>query len=122
MSEEVPSLFIQIGGLKGLNTVVKKFYRYAYADDLVGHYFENLDMESMIDHQIKFLRFALGDDIEYTGRNLQTAHKGLNISNEDFNRIGELLTKALTDAEVDDAAMVDVMALVESQREHIVKS
>lgn len=122
MTTEVPSLFIQIGGLKGLQTVVKKFYRYAFADDLVGHYFEGMDMEAMIDHQILFLRYALGDKIEYTGRALNAVHKDLNISHEDFNRIGELLAKALADAEVDDAAMADVMALVESQREHIVKS
>lgn len=122
MTVEVPSLFIQIGGLKGLQTVVKKFYRYAFSDDLVGHFFEDMDMEAMIDHQILFLRYALGDQIEYSGRALDAVHRNLNISNEDFNRIGELLQKALQDAKVDANAMADVMALVESQRENIVKA
>lgn len=122
MTVEVPSLFIQIGGLKGLQTVVKKFYRYAFSDDLVGHFFEDMDMEAMIDHQILFLRYALGDQIEYSGRALDAVHRNLNISNEDFNRIGELLQKALQDAQVDANAMADVMALVESQRENIVKA
>jgi hemoglobin len=93
MTVEVPSLFIQIGGLKGLQTVVKKFYRYAFSDDLVGHFFEDMDMEAMIDHQILFLRYALGDQIEYSGRALDAVHRNLNISNEDFNRIGELLQR-----------------------------
>ena len=42
------SLFERIGGLDGLQKVVKRFYKLVYVDDLVGHYFQNIDMEDMI--------------------------------------------------------------------------
>ena len=115
------SLFERIGGLDVLQTVVKKFYKLVYVDDLVGHYFQNLDMEDMIDHQIRFLRHALGDDVGYTGKGIEKAHAHLSITDEEFNRVGELLISSLEYAKVGDEEKEKIMRIVVSVKHLIVK-
>jgi len=121
MSEE-PTLFDRIGGLKGLQKVVKRFYKTLYWDDLVGHYFKNLDLEELVDHQLSFLRHALGSrDFEYSPKALGKVHADLNITEEQFNRVGERLVQALEFANVGQKEIDEIMVIVVSVRGQIVK-
>ena len=120
MKEE--TLFDRIGGLKGLQKVVKRFYKQLYWDDLVGHYFVNLDLEELIDHQISFLRYSLGDrEFEYSPKALGKVHADLNITEEQFNRVGERLVEALNYAKVGQQEISEIMEIVISVRDQIVK-
>ena len=121
MSEE-PTLFDRIGGLKGLQKVVKRFYKLLYWDDMVGHYFKDLDLEELVDHQLSFLRWSLGSrDFEYTPKALGKVHADLNISEEEFNRVGERLIESLESAGVGQKEIDEIMAIVISVKDQIVK-
>ena len=116
------TLFDRIGGLKGLQKVVKRFYKLLYWDDLVGHYFVNLDLEDLIDHQISFLRYSLGDrDFEYSPKSLGKVHADLNITEEEFARVGERLIESLESAKVGQQEIDEIMAIVISVKDQIVK-
>lgn len=121
MAEEL-TLFDRIGGLKGLQKVVKRFYKTLYWDDLVGHYFKNLDLEELVDHQLSFLRWSLGSrDFEYTPKALGKVHADLNITEKHFNRVGERLIEALNYAKVGQKEIDEIMAIVVSVKDQIVK-
>ena len=120
MSQE--TLFERIGGLSGLQKVVKKFYKLLYWDEMVGHYFVNLDLEELVDHQIGFLRKAFGDvNYEYSPKALGKIHKDLNITEEEFNRVGERLIESLESANIGKQEIDEIMTIVLSVKDQIVK-
>ena len=79
-----------------MKILVREFYKQARVNPKVGHYFTQLNMEKLIDHQVQFLSFVLGKPAKvYEGRALADAHHPLNISDADFDEIGRLLVNTL---------------------------
>ena len=117
------TLFDRIGGLKGLQKVVKRFYKSLYWDDLVGHYFVDLDLEKLVDHQIGFLRKAFGDvHYEYTPKALSKIHADLKITEEEFDRVGERLIESLEAAKIGQQEIDEIMGIVSSVKDQIVQN
>jgi hemoglobin len=115
------TLFDKYGGTETMRGLVREFYKYARASPKVGHFFDKLNMEKLIDHQVQFLSFILGRPARiYKGRELADAHQPLNISDEDFNEIGRLLKKTLTSAGVADEDVSLIMGVVIGVRDEIV--
>ena len=115
------TLFDKYGGTETMRGLVREFYKYARASPKVGHFFDKLNMERLIDHQVQFLSFILGRPARtYKGRELADAHQPLNISDEDFNEIGRLLKKTLTSAGVADEDVSLIMGVVLGVRDEIV--
>ena len=115
------TLFDKYGGTETMRGLVREFYKYARASPKVGHFFDKLNMERLIDHQVQFLSFILGRPARtYKGRELADAHQPLNISDEDFNEIGRLLKKTLTSAGVADEDVSLIMGVVIGVRDEIV--
>lgn len=114
------SLFQKIGGLPAVSHVVRQFYRDVVASPTLKHHFEHIDMDSLIDHQTKFLSHALGGPADYTGRSLEASHKHLKITGEEFAEVAEILQETLEDAGVDDEDIETIMGVVGSTRPAIV--
>ena len=116
------TLFEKYGGFSTVSSIVHSFYKDLQENDKTKHYFENINMEALIDHQTKFISHALGGPAQYTGRTLQGAHAGLQISNEDFDEVADVLRDNLEDAGMEDDDVEKVMGIVESVRPMIVQS
>lgn len=115
------TLFDKYGGTETMRGLVREFYKYARASPKVGHFFNKLNMEKLIDHQVQFLSFILGKPARtYKGRELADAHHPLHISNEDFDEIGRLLRKTLTAAGVTKEDISLIMGVVIEVRDEIV--
>jgi hemoglobin len=115
------TLFDKYGGTETMRSMVRDFYKYARASPKVGHFFNKLNMEKLIDHQVQFLSFILGKPARiYKGRELADAHHPLNISNEDFDEIGRLLKKTLKSAGVVAEDISLIMGVVFEVRDEIV--
>ena len=54
------SLFDKLGGFSAVSKVVGEFYDEAEQHPVTAPYFEGLNMESLMDHQVKFL-FTFGE-------------------------------------------------------------
>lgn len=119
MSE--PTLYERIGGLDGLQAVVSTFYKSAYLSDQVGHFFQNVDMEALIDHQMNFLRHALGDDIGYKGKGLELAHMHLDIKKADFDEVVTLLVDAMNKEGIQADVQSDILNILKDTENLIVK-
>lgn len=115
------TLFDKYGGTETMRSLVRDFYKYARASPKVGHFFNKLNMEKLIDHQVQFLSFILGKPARiYKGRELADAHHPLNISNEDFDEIGRLLIKTLKSGGVVAEDIALIMGVVLEVRYEIV--
>ena len=114
------SLFDKYGGFATINKIVFNLYQDMNAHPTLSGYFEGIDMSRLIDHQTKFISQALGGPAAYSGRTLALGHQGLNISDEDFNEVAQLLRDNLEDAGMEEGDVEEVMTIVEGLRGVIV--
>ncbi len=81
----------RIGGAPALTAVVDELYVRLTADPLVGHYFETVDLPQQKRHMVLMLTKVLGGPDQYQGRALDEAHQPLDISDADYDRVGQHL-------------------------------
>lgn len=104
-----------------MKILVREFYKQARVNPKVGHYFTQLNMEKLIDHQVQFLSFVLGKPAKvYKGRELADAHHPLNITDADFDEIGRLLINTLQTGGVTMDDIKLIMGVVLEIRDEIV--
>lgn len=115
------NLFEKYGGFATVSTIVRQFYKDVMASAQLKPYFENVNMENLIDHQTKFISHALGGPAEYTGRSLENSHRGLKITNADFDEVAEILQDVLEDVGMEEEDVTTVMGIVASTRPMIVE-
>lgn len=90
------SLYKRLGGYDALAAVTDDFIGRLAADPKEGRFFVGLSTDSKVrvrQHVVDFLCVATGGPCKYTGRDMETAHTGLNITEEDWT----ISVKALTD-------------------------
>jgi hemoglobin len=110
------SLYERLGGSGGIGQAAAEFYRLALGDPLLAPLFDGVDMVKLTAMQTAFLSMALGGPDGYAGRDLRTAHAGLHLGDEHFDRVVALLAGALKNAGVSDRDIGDVAAVAESVR------
>src|SRR5216684_5428794 len=90
------SLYKRLGGYDALAAVTDDFLGRLATDPKEGRFFVGLSNDSntrVRQHVVDFLCVATGGPCKYTGRDMETVHTGLNITEEDWN----ISVKALTD-------------------------
>jgi len=115
-------LYDGIGGEAAVNAAVDIFYRHVLLDDRIAHFFEGVDMERQAQKQKAFLTMAFGGPHNYTGLDMRKGHahlvkQGLNDSH--FDAVVEHLSTTLTELNVDQAYIDQVIAIAESTREDV---
>jgi hemoglobin len=109
------NLYEKFGGEETIAKVVDYFYNeLVLKDESVNQFFLQTDMEKQINHQTKFISFALGGPESYTGRPMAKAHSGINLQPDHFNAIARHLHDALAHFGVSDADIHQVLTTVAS--------
>jgi hemoglobin len=85
-----------------IRAAVELFYERLLADPALAGVFAGVDMPRLKAHQRAFVLQALGGPSLYSGREMQTAHLGLHISDEQFTRALVHLIASLREVGVDD--------------------
>jgi hemoglobin len=114
------SIYETLGQEVGIRTAVDDFYTRVLADPQLKSYFEGVDMSRLRAHQTKLLVQVTGGPVAYDGRDLATAHRGLSITSEDFDRVVAHLGATLTDLGVAPAIIGDVASALAVHRDDIV--
>jgi hemoglobin len=110
------SLFERLGGSNGIKAIV---------DEIVARHLENpviqarfrpyLETPEKIDnikkHVCAFLEAGSGGTAQYTGRTMQAAHRGMNISEAEFLATLDDILAALKKRGVDEQSQKDVLAI-----------
>lgn len=114
------SLFDKYGGLSGLRLAIMDFYDRVLDSDVVGHFFDDVDMPRLIDHQTKFVAALLGGPAEYSDDRLARAHARLTVNDAEFDEIVHLMEATLTQAGFAPPDLAAVLRAVEARRGLIV--
>src|SRR5262249_31598972 len=99
-SQKTKSLYTRLGGKKSIAAVVDKFVGIVAADNRINKFFADTAKDPK---RLKAFKGKLTDQIcqasggpcKYTGKDMKTAHKGMGITEADFNALVEDLVAAL---------------------------
>jgi hemoglobin len=81
------SVFEQIGGKPAVSAAVDGFYERLLADPVLAPSFTGTDVERLKRHMRAFMAVALGGADLYAGRDMHSAHAGLAITHDAFDRV-----------------------------------
>ena len=114
------SMFERYGGFAKLSKVVMAFYDKALDSDVIGDYFEDVDMRRLVDHQTKFIASIMGGPASYTNEALRQLHARLNIDQRAFDEMAALLEETLEDFDFKREDIDQIIADVKSRSPYIV--
>jgi len=89
------TLFDDLGGAPGATKVIDDFLGFVVADGRINHYFAHADVPRLRANLIGLVCQATGGPCKYEGRSMPDAHKGMHITEADFNALVEDLEKSL---------------------------
>jgi hemoglobin len=115
-----PTLYERAGGADALRLAVENFYAAVLADPALAPYFAGHDVSDIKRHQVLLLTQLLGGPAGYTGRELGPAHAGLQITDEDYDRVARHLEQTLVGLGVEADVVAAVNAAVAGVRADIV--
>jgi len=115
-------LYDALGAEGGIRDAVDAFYNRVVSDPDLAGYFVGIDMQKLRRHQVDMLVSATGGPREYTGRDMATAHHGLNITDAAFDKVVGHLGATLASAGADDDSIGAVVAALAPLRSSIVSA
>lgn len=107
-------------GAAGIRVAVELFYQRLLADPVLSRWFDGVDLGRLKAHQREFLLMAIGGPELYQGRDMATAHAGLAIDGENYDRAVRMLEESLTDAGITGAVSAAVSRRLAPLRGQIV--
>lgn len=123
METQQRSLYQRLGGYDALAAVTDDFITHLATDPEMGRFFTGLSNDSKIrvrQHVIDFLCVATGGPCKYTGRDMKTAHTGLNISDAEWNKSVRYLVGTLDKFKVPEKEKSEVLGAISGLKGDIV--
>jgi hemoglobin len=123
MAQSQSTLYQRLGGYDALAAVTDDFITHLATDPQLGRFFTGLSTDSKVrvrQHVIDFLCVATGGPCKYTGRDMKTAHTGLNISEADWNTSVKYLVGTLDRFKVPEKEKSEVLAAIGGLKNDIV--
>lgn len=118
------SLFERLGGNAGINAIVADVVTLHMDNPVVGARFrpllENPDkLKVVTQHLCTFLEAGSGGKAAYTGRSMQDAHRGMNVSATEYMAAVDDILTALRKHQRDEQTHKDVLAIAWSLKPEI---
>jgi len=88
-------LYDRLGGKPAVEAVVDEFVKRVAADKRINGRFFNTDITRLRGLLVEFVCSATGGPCQYTGRDMKSAHAGMQLVEEEFNALVEDLVGAL---------------------------
>lgn len=117
------TLYQRLGGYDALAAVTDDFIGRLIGDPQLSRFFTGFSTDSKVrirQHIIDFLCVATGGPCKYEGRDMKTAHTGLNITETDWNVTVKHLTATLDKFKVPDKEKNEVLQAIAAQKTDIV--
>ena len=115
-TEQGPSLYERLGSWDGIGQIVNDTIALHLENPEIGHYFEGVDTDKLATHVTAFFAAGTGGPAKYEGRDMTSAHAGMNMSDADFDSAVADVLKALGKNGIGDAQKAEVAAILESLR------
>lgn len=114
------ALYRELGGTPGISSVVDVFLPRINGDARINTLFHDVDHDDLRRLVIEQLCAATGGPCTYTGRSMEEAHGGLNLTEADFNAFVEDLIAAMNQRKVAKSAQKKLLALLAPMKPQIV--
>lgn len=89
------SLYDRLGQKPAITAVVDDFVGNVAADTRINSFFAKTDLPHLKQMLVEQICQATGGPCTYTGKDMRTAHEGMNITDDQFNALVEDLVKSL---------------------------
>jgi len=124
-STDAPSLWKRLGGEDAVRQVVDDFVKSAAADKKLdftrgGKY--KLDEPKLKNALVEMISGVTGGPLRYTGPDMKEAHKGMHITNKEFDRAIEHLKRVLKKRVTSREAARELLKIVEKTRALVVEA
>jgi len=122
MSEE-NTLYTQLGGYDAISAVVHNLLDRLMADDLLGRFWQNRGEDGIAREKqllIDYLCANTGGPMLYTGRDNQISHRGMGITEQDWQVFTDHLKATLSHFQLPTPETEDVLGFIESTKTDIV--
>jgi len=120
--QEIP-LYDRVGGDKAMERVVDVFYRKVLQDELVGKFFQDVDMEAQRLKQKSFLAMAFGGPYQYTGKDMREVHKRLvdelGLTDVHFDRVMAHFRESVLELHVPATEVEKMCEILETFRDEV---
>ena len=114
------SLYDRLGGKDALTAVVDDFVGNVAADKRINGFFAKADIPRLKRNLVDQICQGTGGPCTYTGRDMKTAHKGMNITDAQFNALVEDLVKALDKFKVPEKEKGELLGVLGPMKPQIV--
>jgi hemoglobin len=120
-SGSAATLFVSLGGEAAVKAVVKDFVEEEVAkDDRINAFFKNADIPGLEKKLYEQICMASGGGCTYSGKDMKTAHAGMNIKSADFDALVEDLVKSFKKFNVKDADQQALLGVLGPMKSDIV--
>lgn len=117
-----PSLFERLGGSTGIASIVDDVMARHMANPVVKTRFENIeDTDRAKKMAFDFFAAGSGGPVQYTGLDMRSAHRGMNISEQEYLAVMDDIMGALDKHHIDEATQKDVLAILYSLKNDIIR-
>ena len=118
------TLYERLGGYDAISAVVNDLLPRLMADSRLGRFWENRGEDGINREEqllIDFLCSSAGGPLLYTGRDNKTSHKGMGISESDWEKFIAHLKTTLDNFQLPQQERSDVIGFIESTKADIVE-
>jgi hemoglobin len=116
------SLFERLGGTQGIANLVDDVMAAHLSNPVVRPRFENIkDMEHAKEMARQFFCAGSGGPVTYSGRDMRSAHRGMNISEQEYLAAMDDIVGAMTKHGLSDETKKDVIAILYSLKGDIIR-
>jgi hemoglobin len=125
MTDQDKTLYERLGGYDAIATVANKLLPRLENDAQLGRFWANRGDDGIAREKqllIDYLCTSAGGPLLYTGRDMLTSHKGMGITESDWQILIDHLKAALAELQVPQQEQDDVLAFIDSTRADIVEA
>ena len=115
------TLYQRLGGAEGLSAIVDDVLKNHLNNPIVAVRFESKDLEQLHRLAVEFFGMGSGGPEKYTGRDMLTTHKGMNISEQEFIAVIDDILDALDKHQIDEVTKNEVLGILYSLKSEIVR-
>ncbi len=109
------TLYQRLGGEAGITRLVTDIVDNHYRNPIIGTRFEQIKDRAAVErHSVEFLCAGSGGPQAYTGRDMLSVHKGMNISEPELLAAIDDIVAAMTKNDLDHAVQNEVVAILHS--------
>jgi len=116
------TLYERLGGSEGITRLVDDAVDAHLSNPIIKNRFENAkDIEHAKRMSVEFFSAGSGGPESYTGRDMLTTHKGMNISEQEYMEVVDDILGAMDKNKLGDEEKKDVLAVLYSLKGEIIR-